>query len=149
VSDEFRHRISVEVRFRDLDAFGHVNNAVITSYAEHGRIRYLRDVLEIEPVGLLPLILAMIKVDYVAPVFFGQRVDVASRVDWIGTRSLSMSHQLRASAGEDDAHDVARATSVLVAYDYESSRSIDVPARWRAALARYEGRELTRVAVEA
>jgi acyl-CoA thioester hydrolase len=60
VSDEFRHRTSVEERFRDLDAFGHVNNAVITSYAEHGRIRYLRDVLDVEPVGLMPLILAMI-----------------------------------------------------------------------------------------
>jgi acyl-CoA thioesterase FadM len=85
----------------------------------------------------------------VAPVFFGQWVVVASGVDWIGGRSLSMSHLLTASTSQDDVHEVARATSVLVAYDYEAARSIDVPAGWREALAHHEGRELTRVPVEA
>ncbi len=36
----------MQVRFRDTDAFGHVNNAVFFSYLEPARIRYLLDVLE-------------------------------------------------------------------------------------------------------
>jgi acyl-CoA thioester hydrolase len=129
------------VRFRDLDAFGHVNNAVTTSYVEHGRIRYLRDVLDFSPVGEMPMILAMIQVDYVTPIYFGEYVDVASRVDWIGTTSLAMSHRL--TAGED-AHEVARATSVLVAYDYAESKPMPVPQEWRSTLTEYEGRDLAR-----
>jgi len=141
VTDEFHHRTRVEVRFRDLDAFGHVNNAVTTSYVEHGRIRYLRDVLGFSPVGEMPMILAMIQVDYARPIYFGEFVDVASRVDWIGTTSLAMSHRL--TAGED-AHEVARATSVLVAYDYAESKPMPVPQEWRSTLTEYEGRDLTR-----
>jgi acyl-CoA thioester hydrolase len=141
VTDEFHHRTRVEVRFRDLDAFGHVNNAVTTSYVEHGRIRYLRDVLDFSPVGEMPMILAMIQVDYVTPIYFGEYVDVASRVDWIGTTSLAMSHRL--TAGED-AHEVARATSVLVAYDYAESKPMPVPQEWRSTLTEYEGHDLAR-----
>jgi acyl-CoA thioester hydrolase len=145
VSDPFRHRTSVEVRFRDLDAFGHVNNAVITSYVEHGRIRYLRDVLEFAPVGGMPMILASITVDYVSPVLFGEVIEIATRVDWIGTRSLKMSHALTSRDGRE----VARATDVLVAYDYAAASSMPVPDEWREMLERHEGRPLARVPVEA
>lgn len=145
MSDEFRHRTSVEVRFRDLDAFGHVNNAVITSYIEHGRIRYLRDVLEFAPVGNMPMILASITVDYLSPVLYGEVIEVASRVDWIGNTSLHMSHALAAG----DRREVARASDVLVAYDYSAARPMPIPADWRAMLERHEGHELARVPVEA
>ncbi len=144
MTDDFRHHTPVDVRFRDLDAFGHVNNAVTTSYVEHGRIRYLVDVLGFEPTQLFPLILATIKVDYRAPIFFGETIDVASRVDWIGTSSLAMSHRLTASP---DDHHVADATSVLVAYDYEQARPMPVPQAWSAALTAHEGRDLARAAV--
>jgi acyl-CoA thioester hydrolase len=144
VTDEFRHRTRVEVRFRDLDAFGHVNNAVTTSYVEHGRIRYLRDVLGLEPPGSMSMILAMIQVDYVAPIFYGETVEVASRVDWVGRTSLAMSHLLTDS---EDAHELARATSVLVAYDYPAARPMPVPDQWRTVLAAHEGRDLARPVV--
>jgi acyl-CoA thioester hydrolase len=139
VTDDFRHRTRIEVRFRDIDAFGHVNNAVTTTYVEHARVTYLRDVLAVDPVGLMPLILAMIKVDYVAPIFFGDAVEVGSRVDWIGTTSIAMSHAMWA-----DDRELARATSVLVTYDYDNSRPMPVPDGWRALLAAHEGRSLER-----
>lgn len=143
MTDEFRHRTRVEVRFRDVDAFGHVNNAVVSSYVEHGRIRYLRDVLDLRPPLTMAMILAMIKVEYETPIFFGQTIEVASRVDWIGRTSLGMSHRLTDS--EDD-RELARATSVLVAYDYPSARPMRVPDEWRSKLAAHEGRDLARPA---
>jgi acyl-CoA thioester hydrolase len=141
VTDEFRHRTRVEVRFRDLDAFGHVNNAVTTSYVEHGRISYFRDVLEVDPVGVMPLILAMIQVDYEAPIVFGGGVEIAYRMDWIGRTSLAMSHHL---ADSDDGRTLARARSVLVAYDYAAEQPMPVPEDWRMTLTAYEGRDLGR-----
>jgi acyl-CoA thioester hydrolase len=145
VTDDFRHRTRVEVRFRDIDAFGHVNNAVVSSYLELARIRYLVDVLRVEPVGRMPLILAMIKIDYLSPIFFGDDVGVASRVDWLGTSSIAMSHVM--NAGE--VRELARASSVLVAYDYDQARPMPVPDEWRSALATYEGRSLERPKVHA
>ena len=89
MTDDFRHRTRVEVRFRDIDAFGHVNNAVVASYLELARIRYLVDVLQVEPIGVMPLILAHISIDYRSPIFFSDTRG-RSRVDWLSTTSIGM-----------------------------------------------------------
>lgn len=141
MTDEFRHRTRLDVRFRDLDAFGHVNNAVTTSFVEHGRITYFRDVLAVDPVGLMPLILANLRIDYTAPAFFGETIEIDTRVDWIGRSSLGMTHRL---AAHSDGHEVARADAVLVAYDYGAAKPMPVPKDWRSTLAAYEGRDLAR-----
>jgi acyl-CoA thioester hydrolase len=139
VSDDFRHRTRVEVRFRDIDAFGHVNNAVVSSYVEQARVRFLVDVLDVDPVGRMPLILANINIDYLSPIFFDDRVEVGSRVDWLGSSSIAMSHLLKAEDRE-----LARSASVLVAYDYEQARPMPVPDDWRQAFTAHEGRTLAR-----
>jgi acyl-CoA thioester hydrolase len=143
LSDDYRHRTPVQVRFRDIDAFGHVNNAVVSSYVEQARVNYLRDVLELDPVGpedRMPLILAMIRIDYRSPIFLEDEVEVGSRVDWVGRTSFHMSHRLAQQAGRE----LATAASVLVTYDYEVARPMPVPPEWRTSLAAHEGRELER-----
>lgn len=143
MSDDYRHRTSVQVRFRDIDAFGHVNNAVVSTYVELARVRYLRDVLRLNPVGpqdRMPLILAMIRIDYRSPIFLDDRVEVGSRVDWVGRTSFHMSHHLQ----QQDGRELARTESVLVTYDYERARPMPVPDDWRAALTAHEGRSLER-----
>jgi acyl-CoA thioester hydrolase len=139
VSDAFRHRTRVEVRFRDIDAFGHVNNAVVSSYIEQARVRYLMDVLDVDPVGRMPLILANISIDYLSPIFFNDPVEIGSQVDWVGNTSIAMSHLVKAAERE-----LARSTSVLVAYDYGQARPMPVPDDWRTAFTSHEGRQLAR-----
>ncbi|HEX6129284.1 MAG TPA: thioesterase family protein [Candidatus Limnocylindria bacterium] len=143
MSDDYRHRTSVQVRFRDIDAFGHVNNAVVSSYVELARVTYLRDVLKLNPVGpedRMPLILAMIRIDYRSPIFLEDRIEVGSRVDWVGRTSFHMSHHLQ----QQDGRELARTESVLVTYDYERARPMPVPDEWRAVLTAHEGRSLER-----
>lgn len=145
MTDEFRHRTRVDVRFRDVDAFGHVNNAVFLSYAEQARIVYLTaaigHAITLTDVEELPLILARLEVDYRSPIFFGQTVEIATRIDWIGSSSFAMSHRL--SAGDDE-HRVADVASVLVSYDYVSARPMRVPDDWRHRFEAVEGRSLQR-----
>ena len=139
--DEFRHRTRLEVRFRDIDAFRHVNNAAFFTYIEEARIRYLCDLLEIEAVERLPMILAAVQIDFKSPILYGQEVEIGTRVDWVGNTSFSMSHHLTASPG---ARVVAEAATVLVAYDYATEAPMPVPDAWRNAFAGWEGRDLAR-----
>ena len=44
----FPYTVSIEVSFRDLDAMGHVNNAVYLSYMETARIKFLVDLLAVD-----------------------------------------------------------------------------------------------------
>lgn len=141
--DAFRHRTRLEVRFRDIDAFRHVNNAAFFTYIEQARIRYLCDLLKVEAVERLPLILAAVQIDFRSPILYGQEVEIGTRVDWIGRTSFSMSHLLTASPQE---RLVAEADTILVAYDYETEKPMPVPDEWRATFAAWEGRDLARPA---
>ena len=139
--DEFRHRTRLEVRLGDLDPFGHVNNAVIATYVEQGRVLYLRDVLGtgVDPVTM-PFILAMLKIDYLSQVMFSDTVEVGSRVDWIGRTSIGMSHLLI----NQEERELARSEAVLVAFDYDVEKPMPVSDSWRAVMAAHEGRPLDR-----
>ena len=136
MTDDFRHRTSVQVRFRDTDAFGHVNNAVFFSYVELARVRYFLDVLN--PGGdfdRMPLILARMELDFRSPIQFGEEVEVETRVDRIGRTSIAMSHRMTA-----DGRLAAEAQSVLVTYDYAAAKPMPVPDDWRARMAEQVGR---------
>ena len=140
MTDEYRHSTTLEVRFRDIDAFGHVNNAVFFSYVEQARIRYLLDVLTpSEPFDRLPLILARVELDFRSPIFFGEEVEIETRVDRIGRTSFGMSHRMVAGAERRLVGDVQ---TVLVTYDYETSAPIPVPDAWRSRMESHEGRSL-------
>ena len=147
VSDEFRHRTSVQVRFRDTDAFGHVNNAVFFSYVELARIRYFLDILKPDgPFDRMPLILARAAIDFRSPILFGEEVTVETRVDELGRSSIAMSHRMTATPDE---RVVGEVESVLVTYDYAAARPMPVPDAWRGLLAAHEGRRLEREAATA
>ena len=140
VTDAFRHRTTIQVRFRDIDAFGHVNNAVFFSYVELARIRYLLDVLQpTEPFDRMPLILARVELDYRSPIAFGEEVTVETRIDGIGRSSFTMAHRMSAGGDQRLVGDVQ---TVLVAYDYAAARPMPVPDAWRDRFAEHEGRTL-------
>ncbi len=147
MTDAFRHHTRLEVRFRDIDAFGHVNNASFVTYLEQARVRFLIDVLHVDVVQSLPLILAALHVDFRSPILFGQDIGIGTRVDWIGNTSLSMSHRMTARSAEDETDRVvAEASTVLVAYDYETEKPIRVPNEWRTTFEAHEERSLERTA---
>lgn len=141
MTDPYRHRTTLQVRFRDTDAFGHVNNAVFASYSELARVRYLIDVLEpAEPFNETPLILARIAIDFRSPIEFGEEVVVETRVDRIGTTSFDMSHRMVAGP---EGRLVADIDTVLVTYDYANRRPMPVPDDWRERMVAFEGRAFT------
>ena len=133
--DGFRYTHAREVEFRDVDAAGHVNNAVYLTYIETARIAFLRDVLGLETVDELAVIVANVNIDFRSPSYFGERLEVGARVPRIGTKSFEMEHEVWA-----EGRLVAEAISVLVAYDYALGAPVTVPDDWRQKLEAYETR---------
>ena len=117
------------VRFSDLDGFGHVNNAVFSTYLEQARLAWFGFHGGDEPMPLRDVILARTEIDFRSPVVFGETVAIGVRPTRLGTKSFELEYELR--AGE---RLVAEAKSVLVGYDYAVERSVEVPERWRRRL---------------
>jgi acyl-CoA thioester hydrolase len=125
---DFVHR--ERVRFRDVDAMGHVNNAVFASYVEQARIEFLRALGVLDGPLYMGMILARLELDFVAPGRPEGEIEVGVRPARSGNKSFVLEYQL-----EQDGQPIARATTVLVAYDYERERSIALPDAWRELLA--------------
>ena len=118
---DFPFFVRERVRLRDLDAFGHVNNAVYSTYLEQARLDALGQ--------LGSVILARVEIDFRAEIRLGDEVEVHSRCSRIGTKSFDLEHEIR--VGD---HVAAEAKSVLVSYDYERGESVRVPDALRERL---------------
>ena len=134
-SQPYPYTTTVEVAFRDIDAMGHVNNAVYLSYLETARIKFVLELLELRGLGNLPLIMAEATITYKSPAFFGELLTIGMGVSRFGTKSFDLA--CRISGG--DGRLVALAKTVQVAYDYAAQRSIPVPEMLRQRVQALQG----------
>jgi acyl-CoA thioester hydrolase len=135
----FKFRLPIQVRFRDLDSLGHVNNAVYLTYLEVARIGYWK-ALQFEPVRP-SMLLARVEIDYVKPVLLDDQVEVAVRVSEMGTKSFVMAFEILANGTA-----AAKGSSVLVWFDHAANVSVVIPGSARATIQAFEdGRVLERV----
>jgi acyl-CoA thioester hydrolase len=118
-----------QVRFRDLDPMGHVNNAVFLTYLEQARDAFLEELGVAIGLEDMNLIVARIEIDFRAPVHLGQEVEIAVRAARFGTKSFDLNYELTV-----DGTIVAKAKSVQVAYDYGRSEAVPLPDEWREKL---------------
>ncbi|MFW6317876.1 MAG: acyl-CoA thioesterase [Halorubrum sp.] len=122
----------IDVRFRDIDAMGHVNNAVYATYLEQARTEYFRDVLDAD-LSRVSTVLASLSLDFRRPVELTDgTVAVDVDVAEMGRSSVSMAHELRV----DDAV-VAEAEATLVSLDPDSGEPAPIPAAFREGMASY------------
>ena len=124
----FIHR--ERVRFRDLDALGHVNNAVFLTYIESARIAYLLNLGVATSLDDLAIIVARIEIDFRSPLGLGEEVEIGVRASRFGTKSFDLEHELHAGGRL-----VAEAKTVCVGYDYGNGETVPIPETWRERLA--------------
>jgi acyl-CoA thioester hydrolase len=110
----------IEVRWRDMDAFKHVNNAVYLTYLEEARDEWFLAVLGN---GLLlnNFVLARCAVDYRSPVTQEDgEVEVELRCTRIGRSSVTTAERITVCG---DGRLAAEAEAVLVHYDWTTGKS--------------------------
>ncbi len=122
------HELPIQLRFRDADAYGHVNNAVYNTWAESARIALARDINP--PLG--DLILARIEIDFVEQVRLEDTVTVQTWLERIGTTSMHVRHRVLANGVA-----AAQIRTVVVLYDYSAMAKRPFTDDERAALAPY------------
>ena len=137
--EKFRVVVPVQVRFRDLDAMGHVNNAVFLTYLEIGRMVYYRELMGLTRPQEFNFILARMEIDFRSPIELGDSVFVGIRVSRVGNKSFHFEYEIREG---ESGRLVAEATSVQVMYDYRQRTTIPVSPEFLARLEAFEGRPL-------
>jgi acyl-CoA thioester hydrolase len=125
------HEKEIEIRWRDLDAYGHVNNAVYLTYLEEVRDEWLERTLDSDEAAW-DYVIARVAVDFRRELTqTDDRVVARCTLQRIGTSSLTTHEELL--VGEDIA---AEAQAVLVARDRSTGRSRPLSEPERVALNR-------------
>jgi acyl-CoA thioester hydrolase len=129
----FVHRL--EVRFRDCDALGHVNNAVYLTYLEQTRFSHWRALWNFGSPDLPPdvpgVILARVECDYRRAVRYGDMLEIRMHVAEIGRTSFTYEYEIV----DAQSRTVATARTVQVMYDYATEKPVLIPDNIRALLA--------------
>jgi acyl-CoA thioester hydrolase len=122
----------IEIRWRDLDSSGHVNNAVYLTYLEEARTGWLEHVLG-NPEAVHAFVLARVAIDYRRELTLEDQVVAGCRLERIGTSSIGTVEQIRTVTGEL----AAAAEAVVVAWnpDEGASRPLTDPERMALELA--------------
>ena len=117
----------VDVRWRDVDALGHVNHAVFLTYLEEGRDAFFVQTFGGEP----DYVVARIEIDLRAEVRHPQRrVTVRLAVERLGTTSLTTRETILTPAGEI----AAEARVVTVRWDRRARKPVPFSEAERARL---------------
>src|SRR4051812_11829363 len=92
---KFNHSMRPEIRFVDVDAFGHVNNAHYLTYIEQARVKYFDDIVGWKyDWSKQGIILARAEINYVVPILFRDDVTILTRCSRIGNKSFDMEYRL-------------------------------------------------------
>lgn len=124
------HECELEVRWGDMDAVGHVNNAKYFTYFEQARIGWLES-LEVAAMNRRSgPVMATATCEFKRPILHPARIVVEVLVGTPGRSSLPTGYRIRDARDPDVEY--ASGTSILVWVDYTTGKSVNLPDAIRA-----------------
>lgn len=113
--------IDISVRFRDIDAMGHVNNSVYFTYFEEGRKEFYHTLIGISGIEDIDFILAHIQCDFHKPITINDPLAVRLWINDVGKKRFNFEYEL--INRDDDSIIYARGHSVQVFFDYQKNKT--------------------------
>ena len=102
------------VRWGDLDAFGHVNNATYLVYAQEARYAWSK---------MIEMVVARAEVDFITPIYKGDfYLDIEIWVNKIGTSSFGVTYEMK---NGDELVAVVKSVQVTVSMETKKSRPLN------------------------
>jgi acyl-CoA thioester hydrolase len=133
---DYKFKTDIAIRFSDIDARGHVNNAVYLTYFEVARFNYWRDVAHwnLKEIGI---VIGRSEIHYLKPVTIDDTLVCYVRVTRIGNSSFDVMHVLTKTT--DKGQEICTTCkTVCISYDYATNKSISIPKDGRNKMIEYD-----------
>ena len=116
--------VELQTRWRDLDAFGHVNNAVFATYIENARgMLFKKWNLPFDGTGQ-SLIVASITINYYQQLKHPTDIVIGQKISRIGNSSFDVESALFNE--NDQLRPIATSKVIVVCFDFEQQKSVPV-----------------------
>ena len=129
-----------QIRFSDVDQFGHVNNSVYFSLYDLAKTTYVKDVLlgrmKWNEVGI---VVANINANFMSPIFFMDNVNIETTTIELGNKSFTL---LQRAVDSQTGQIKCECRTIMVVYDLKTQTPMQMPIEYKQAICDYEGRSL-------
>lgn len=119
----FEFTTPIEIRFADLDAYGHVNNAMFFTYLETARIKLFQQHFGRFLDNQLMFLVVRAECDYRLPIELNDHLQVTVHVDQVRHSSFDFSYRLHDGTSKV----FAEAKTVMVSYDPKLKKPVAIP----------------------
>ena len=120
----FPFHVNIQTRWRDLDAFGHVNNAVFATYIETARgTLFKRWSLPFDGTGK-SLIVASMTINYLKQLKHPSNVIVGLKINKVGNTSFNIESYIFNE--KDTQNPIATSNVVIVCFDFDNQKPVPV-----------------------
>ncbi len=132
----YRHILPLQIRFNDVDKFGHVNNTVYFQFYDTAKTDYIASVCKGVDWERLAIVVVKIEAEFLAQIKGDSHIAGRTRVTKIGNKSFHLEQDVI----DIDTQEVkSRCLSIMVLFDLEHQQTIPLPDEWRQAISIYEG----------
>lgn len=136
---KFRHTLPVQIRFNDVDQYGHMDNSSYFSLYDLAKTSYMRDVFGNKDWHHMGIVVANINADFLAPVFFSDDLIIETTVIHLGHKSFTL---LQRAINKASGVLKCQCRTVMVGYDVATKEPVELPADFKQAVCDYEGKSL-------
>jgi len=133
---KFRHVMPLQIRFNDVDKFGHVNNTVYFQFYDTAKTNYFSTVCKDVDWEKVAIVVVKIEAEFDAQVRYDSQIEAHTRTTKIGTTSFHLEQEV---VDRDTQEVKSRCLSVMVLYDLTTHQPLPFPKTWRQAITRYDG----------
>ena len=128
----YHHSLPVQIRFSDVDRYGHVNNNAYFAYYDLGKEQYMREVMDVDyrKYDVVPVI-ANINADFIFPIFQGDDIRVETRVSHIGNKSFTLQQR---AVNTKTGQVMCKCSTIMVCFNLRTQLSAEMPAHYRKAI---------------
>ncbi len=132
----FRHVLPLQIRFNDVDKFGHVNNTVYFQFYDTAKTDYFATVCPDVDWEDVAIVVVKIEAEFLGQIKNGTTIAGRTRVTRIGRTSFELEQEVFDTQTQEVK---SRCLSVMVLYDLARQQSMPFPDAWRQAISRYDG----------
>jgi acyl-CoA thioester hydrolase len=137
-NNTFRHVMPLQIRFNDVDKFGHVNNTIFFQFYDTAKTDYFASVCKGVDWERVAIVVVKIEAEFLAQIKAGSHIAARTRVFKMGHKSFHLEQDVI----DTDTQEVkCRCMSVMVLYDLVHQQTMPFPDEWRQAISEYDGLE--------
>ena len=111
----------VQIRFSDVDQYGHMNNSSYFSIYDLAKTSYMREVFGDQNWNDVGIVVANINADFLAPVFFSDELYIETTVVHLGHKSFTL---LQRAVNKASGVLKCQCRTVMVGYDMATKRKV-------------------------